>query len=270
MTISKIGNNENLILNKKSHPTAELFRKTLINEIFTLRKFLGSLLAMIIFPIGLIITMNIRANETSIFQPMSLGYVILIYNFSIVFPIIISSLTTPLISTEVNEGTMEILLSKPISRSNVILFKYFTVILFGIALSFFSMFFIGIAAYVRYPFNDTIPFCLMNFIFSILVLVFFTSLTMGISCLMNKPQNVILIPIILVVILFLVFIMIKPFLTVTLGETSKYEEYRLYIFDISYHFMNVCYFLYETFLVPIENNLFFTKNSKKLILYTNL
>ncbi len=261
MSISKIKSEKELNIFQRPCPTLELFRKTMFTDIFTLPKFLGSLFAMIFVPLILILGIYIPAvnKTTPLFESMGLGYVVLVYNLSIVFPIIISLLTAPLISREVKEGTMEILLSKSITRSKVVLSKFLAVFTFGVILSITSFFVICLIAYIRYPFYDIIPFFFINVIYSLIVLIFFECLTMAMSCLLRKPINVITIPLIVVIFLFLVLFMVRIGIAFSMGgRTTFYEKYQIYNFDLGYHFINIFYYLSK--LIQIENYVFFEVN----------
>ena len=97
--------------------------------------------------------------------------------------------------------------------------------------------------------------------YSLLVLIFFGCLTMAMSCLLRKPLNVITIPLIVVIFLFLVLFMVRIGIAFSMGgRTTFYEKYQIYNFDLGYHFVNIFYYLYNLFLVPTEGAYFFKAN----------
>lgn len=241
---------------KESFPPFILFKKTLFKDVATLPKFIGSILLMLFAPLMVLLFFNpAYANQdTSIFN-IGIGLAYFMFTSSIIFSIIISMATAPLISYEIREGIMLMLISKPISRTNIILSKFIAVFLFGLIINFLSLSIICLLAYAIFPFYDILPFFLAIFVYSLMILIFFECLTIGLSCILRKPRNVLIIPVGFIIFLFLVFLMFKPMLMLG-GEPNNYEKYNLYIFDLSYHFANFFFLLVDN-LLKIEPNIIF-------------
>ncbi len=258
MSISKSEEQIEMESVKKVFPSFILFKKTLFNEVGTLPKFIWAIIIMFLLgPLFVIISINpslIDYSDESIFDT-GLGFVYLMLTTSIVFSIIISVSTAPMISFEIREGTMLMLVSKPISRANIFLSKFLAVFTFGFLINLISLSITCLLTYARYPFYDVLPFFLVILVYSLIILVFFECLTMGLSCILRKPRTVLIIPVGFIIFLFLVFLMFKPLLLLG-GETNLYEKYHLYIFDLSYHFANA-YFLLVDNLLNIEPSLIF-------------
>ncbi len=252
MRIKKNRNQIEIGVNKKVYPSIILFKKTLFKDIAVFPKVLVSIFLIISIPLLLLAFVNNEwlAPTTSIFETAGLGYVILIFSISLMFSLIMSMLAAPLISTEKYTGTMLILISKPISRTNIVLTKFLAVLLYGCLLSFLSLSLICLIYYIKYPFYDILPFLLLNFLYSLQILFFFQCITIGLSCLIKRPRNVMIIPVALITFLFLIFLVFKPFITFNYGSIGPaiYESAQLYHFDLSYHFMNIFYYLFNNLL----------------------
>ena len=240
---------------KESFPPFILFKKTLFKDVATRSKFIGAIIGLMLIPLMVIpfINPNRISPNTSMFE-FGFGYVYFIINISVIFSIIISMGTAPLISYEIKEGIMLMLVSKPINRTNIFLSKFLAVFLFGSVISFISLSLICLLTYAFYPFYDILPFFAVVYIYSLIVLLFFECVTMGISCISRKPKNVVIIPVGLIIFLFLAFLIVKSLLM--MGGTNNYEKYGLYIFDLGYHFANFYFLLVEN-LLNIEINGFF-------------
>ncbi len=228
-----------------STPTLALFRKTLIFDLFTIKRMIISVFFMVLVP-ALILAFtppSVLSGEQHLVQ--LLGFVTWYYNFAIVFPIIIINATGPLISEEVRSGTLLFLVSKPISRTRIILSKFIALLVFGTILSLLSLSIICLIAIMKYSFSDIGSYLGMFFLYGLIITLFFGGITMGFSSMFSRPRNVLLLPLALVIFSFLVIMMFKPFLL--FGGDNWYEDFLLYNIDIGYHFGNIFLWIGESF-----------------------
>lgn len=142
--------------------------------------------------------------------------------------------------TEEYEGTMRILVAKPISRSSIVLGKIFG-ILFGTFLYYIFSLIISMTLYFLILMLDRdvligvlnlIPSFILYSIFIIFVLVGITSL---LSSLFKKKTPSIIILVVLVITLYGVF----PITRNLLNESGKYEAFKLQRIDINAQLGNV-------------------------------
>ncbi|MFX1309804.1 MAG: ABC transporter permease [Promethearchaeota archaeon] len=246
------------LLSKISHgPTIALFKKTFIFDVCTINKIIMAIFFMVLVPgmIFVFIPQSSLFEGLSVIQAGGLGFVTWYYNFSIIFPIIIIASTGPLISEEMKSKTMLYLVSKPITRTKIILAKFAAAFLFGMIVSFSSLSIICIIALFRYSFTDISAFLGMNFIYSIIIIFFFGGMSIGLSSIFKKPGNVPLIPIMIIILSFFIFMSFRPMLMGYGFGVNLYEKFTLYNFDIGYHFANIFMWISESFVPQIRNYL---------------
>ena len=226
-----------------SYPFFALIRKTLIFDLGTIKRIIISVFVMVLVPALILAFAPPLSGEQHVVQ--LLGFVTWYYNFAIMFPIIIIGSTGPLISEELRSGTLLFLVSKPISRTKIILSKFIALFIFGITISFLSLSIICIMALIKYSFVDIGAYLGLFFLYSLIITLFFGGITMGLSSIFSRPRNVLLLPLALVIFSFLVMMMFKPLLLY--ATDNWYEDLLLYNFDIGYHFSNIFLWLGESF-----------------------
>lgn len=232
-----------------SYPFFTLIRKTLIFDLCTIKRIIISVFVMVLVPALILAFAPPFSGEQHVVQ--LLGFVTWYYNFAIMFPIIIIGSTGPLISEELRSGTMLFLVSKPISRTKIIISKFIALFIFGITISFLSLSIICIMALIKYSFVDIGSYLGIFFIYGLVITLFFGGITMGFSSIFSRPRNVLLIPLALVIFSFLVMMMFKPLLLY--ATDNWYEDFFLYFFDIGYHFSNIFLWIGESFDPEILN-----------------
>jgi len=163
----------------------------------------------------------------------------------LVFTIVIGTSGAPLIAEEVKSGTMLLLVSKPISRLKIFIGKYIAVYLYGMLLSFFSIFVIGwIGVFVKSGnidhFFSLIPFLTALFIYSLFILFLFTSITMAFSSIFKKARSASILIIFISILSYIAFLLIR---TLT---GPFYVTFQLYHFDLGYHLGNIFILFVET------------------------
>ncbi|MHA2034916.1 MAG: ABC transporter permease [Promethearchaeota archaeon] len=232
-----------------STPYLALIRKTLVFELLTIKRIIISVFVMVFIPALVLFFAPPLSGEQHLIQ--LLGFVTWYYNFAIMFPIIIIGSTGPLISEELRSGTLLFLVSKPISRTKIILSKFIALFIFGITISFLSLSIICIMALIKYSFVDIGSYLGIFFIYGLVIILFFGGITMGFSSIFSRPRNVLLLPLALVIFSFLVMMMFKPLLLY--APDNWYEDLFLYNFDIGYHLSNIFLWLGESFDPEILN-----------------
>jgi len=246
---------------EKVSPSWILFKKTFTFNLFTPLKFLLSVIFMILIPeIGILILNPIDIPLE--YQFLSLiGYFVVIFTFNIIFSLIMIFSAAPLISDEIRSGTMLTLISKPISRIKIIGSKYLALLSYGLFISCCSLVFISLSALFKFPAVEVFQFFIIHLLYSILVLFIFGSLTISFSTIFKKPRNAALIPAVVVVFTFLIFMSFRSMLMWSFepGEMPIYEKYQLYHFDLGYHLANVYYLIVESIIsiIPTEMVFFF-------------
>jgi len=244
---------------ESSNPTYILFKKTLFIDLCTIPKLIGSIFFMILGPLIAIFIFNpfYVTDSYSIFS--WLGIIVLLYSFCTIYALVMIFGAAPLISDEIKTGTMMTLISCPISRSKIILGKYFALLVYGFIVSIIFLSLLCIIARLRYKFTDIFEFFIIHFLYSIMVLIIFGSLTMAFSSIFKKPRNAALIPAILVMGTFLGLLSFRPFLMISfdIDEPSIYERYQLYHFDLGYHLMNVYTYFVELILTELPQDMIF-------------
>ncbi len=222
---------------KNLMPSLVMIKKTFIFDLCTIKRLVISIFFMVFVPALVLIFTPSWVLSGDKYLMQLLGLVTWYYNFSLLFPILIIGSTGPLISDELKSGTLLFLVSKPISRPQIIVCKFIALYLFGVIVSFLSLSIISLIALIKYPFVDIGFYLWINFLYSLIIIIFFGGITMGLSSIFKRSRNVLLLPLVLVVFSFLVIMMFKPMLFYT--TDNWYEKYWLYNFDIGYHFANV-------------------------------
>jgi ABC-type transport system involved in multi-copper enzyme maturation permease subunit len=151
-----------------------------------------------------------------------------------------------LIADEVDRGTMLILVSKPISRVQIFLGKFLAVLLFGALMSVISIYTLGwlivwlLSGNIDH-FLAMLPFLNFFVLFSFFLDLIFVSIAMALSSIMKKGKKVGGIIILIVIMTYFGFFMIR------MASMDTYTKYYLYYVDIGYHLGNVFVFLNSTF-----------------------
>ncbi len=212
---------------------------------------------MVILPVLVLIIVPSTAFSRGSTLTEALGLYLFLYSYGLVFPLLITSAASPLIADEIKSGTMITLVSKPISRPGIVAGKLFAVYIYGIITNIISILTIMIIGITKYPFPDLAQFFLINFIYGLIIITCFGGLTLGLSCILKKPRNVTLIPVLIIIFSFLIGLFIKQFLVIfslSGGESSIYEGFQLYNFDISYHMANFYKWIIDLQVPGITDN----------------
>jgi ABC-type transport system involved in multi-copper enzyme maturation permease subunit len=236
---------------EKSKNMLLLVKKT-FQDLASLKKFLISLIVMLI---PLIITIafpstieyqSISPQHAAAAISITIIFLLFFWTLGIAYTCIIGSIGASLISEEIHSGTMLILVSKPIQRIKIFLGKFLGLFLYGAILSFIAIFSIGWIAVLRYSgnlhhFYGLIPFLFATYVYSLILLLIFCSITLALSSIVKKPRNAGLLVIFLVIFSFLGMMILKMFLA------DNYETYYLFTIDLGYHLANIYIGILEVF-----------------------
>jgi len=222
-------------------PSIMLFKKTLFKDMLKIPKLIVSFILMILGPLMAILM--IPSGFELYYSSLNdyLGLIYSFYTYSIMFPIILTVVGAPLIAEELKSGTMLTLISKPISRGEILITKYLALTCFGFLLNISSLSLITLIAPLKYAFEGVAEFFVINLLFSLIVQLFFQSIAFGCSCFFKKTRNAILIPLLIIIITFFVLMTFRPlFMYMYLGDSEVpiYVQFQLYHFDLAYHLFN--------------------------------
>lgn len=249
--------NLNVLQPVKSWLSRNLFNRTVIiikktfQDIFSFKKIIISLIVVVIIPLIFLLLPTsvdfglISPNHAATIIGFALIFPAFFWTLGLVFTIIIGTSGAPLIAEEVKSGTMLLLVSKPISRLKIFIGKFIAVYLYGMVLSFFSIFLIGwVGVFIKSGnidhFISLIPFLIALYIYSLFVLFLFTSITMAFSSIFKKARSASILIIFIAILSYIAFLLIK---TLT---GPFYVTFQLYHFDLGYHLGNVFILFIET------------------------
>jgi len=251
----KLKNNVGKLNNKLLQPTKtwlskHIFKRTTIvikktfQDIFSFKKFIVMIIFMLFLPLiysiggagvdfGLISTHH-AATVISI----DLAFPIFFWSLGLTYTIFIGVSGAPLIADEVKSGTMLILISKPISRIKIFLGKFIGVFLYGMLLSFISIFVIGWIGVLMQSGNidhfvSLIPFLTAIYLYSLFILFLFSSITLALSSIFEKSRNAALGILLIVIFSYLAFLIIRQI------AGQYYVLFQFYHFDLGYHLGNI-------------------------------
>ena len=230
--------------------TAIIIKKTFL-DVFSFKKTIIILILVVIFPLIFVLVPTsvdfglISPNHAATIIGFALIFPAFFWTLGLVYTIIIGTSGAPLIAEEVKSGTMLLLVSKPISRIKIFIGKYIAVYLYGMLLSFFSIFVIGwIGVFVKSGnidhFISLLPFLTALYIYSLFILFLFTSITMAFSSIFKKARSASILIIFIAILSYIAFLLIR---TLT---GPFYAAFQLYHFDLGYHLGNVFILFIET------------------------
>jgi len=229
-----------------------VFKKTLFIDLFKCWKFIFAIIIMIILPVIWLLPLDATFLDDQFSLNEYLGMVLIFFSYLTVLPFLLIYSSASLISEEIKSGTMLLLVSKPIARGEIVCGKYFALLFYNLIISLVSLGVICLVSFLKHPFFDLIPFFWTQFLFSLLVIVFFGTLTMGFSMTFKSPKTAALIPLMLLLIMIFLFFIVRPFLMFpTQNGDLYYEAFQVYNYDLGYHFMNIYVWFYESFISPL-------------------
>ncbi|MFX1363340.1 MAG: ABC transporter permease [Promethearchaeota archaeon] len=253
--ISKLKNNfgnfnKKVLIPTKTWLSNHIFKRTFIitkktfQDIFSFKKFIIMIIFILLLP--LIYSFSSAGVDFDLISPnhaatvisINLAFSMFFWSLGLVYTIFIGISGSPLIADEIKSGTMLILISKPISRIKIFIGKYVGVFLYGMLLSFISIFVIGwIGVLIQSGnidhFVSLIPFLTALYLYSLFILFLFASITLALSSVFEKSRNASLGILLIVIFSFLAFMIIRQLA----GE--NYALFQLYHFDLGYHLGNV-------------------------------
>jgi len=229
-----------------------------LRDIFTLRRIVAYLIILCIVPA--ITAMLVPSNISS--YPLEMQIVKLTdYMFSLGFlwiggiPLVFMCAGTmsSMINSEITEGTLLQLITRPVRRWEVIIGKFLA---FFILFAFVEILAFLLSAYLLIYFSGAhlsvfvsmLAFLPPLIIYSFLVAVFFGSISLVLSTVIRKNAFTI------VIVAFLVMLFYIGFLFFRLLGAKYYQDYYLYYIDIGYLLGNVYIMLLNAFSINLSPN----------------
>jgi ABC-type transport system involved in multi-copper enzyme maturation permease subunit len=203
---------------------------------------------MIILPVAWLLPQDatILTEQSSLNE--LIGIVHIFFTYLTVLPFLVIYSSASLISEEIKMGTMLLLVSKPISRGEIMWGKYIALLFYNLTISVLSLGIVCLIAFLKHPFYDIIPFFWTQFLFSLIVIAFFGTLTMGLSMVFRNAKTTAVIPLMLLLVMTFLFFIVRPFLMMPSPNGDLYyETFQVYNYDLGYHFMNIYVWFYENF-----------------------
>ena len=162
------------------------------------------------------------------------------WSIGLALALIISIPGSSLISDETQSGSIQLLLSRSISRTNVLLGKFLGLFSYAIILNGGSLLIITFLSVLLFlpsifVFIELIPFLLVLFIYGIIVIFMVVCLSLFISTAFSTSKKSGIIGFFLILVIFLGFSLFRNFARAIAG---LYESLQLYHFDIQYHLGN--------------------------------
>ena len=247
--------NKKVLQPTKTWLSKHIFKRTTIvikktfKDIYSFKKFIIMIIFMLFLPLIYSIGGGAQFGLISPYHAATVISIALVFpmffwSLGLAYTIFIGVSGAPLIADEVKSGTMLLLISKPISRIKIFLGKYIGVFLYGMLLSFISIFVIGWIGVLMQSGNidhfvSLIPFLTALYLYSLFILFLFTSITMALSSIFKKSRNASLGILLIVIFSYLAFLIIRQIA----GE--NYALFQLYHFDLGYHLGNVFIFFIE-------------------------
>lgn len=229
-----------------------VFKKTLFIDLFNRWKFIFAIIIMIILPVIWLLPLDATLLDDQFSLNEYLGMVLIFFSYLTVLPFLLIYSSASLISEEIKSGTMLLLVSKPILRGEIVWGKYFALLFYNLIISLVSLGIICLVSFLKHPFSDLIPFFWTQFLFSVLVILFFGTLTMGFSMAFKNPKTAALIPLMLLLVMTFLFFIVRPFLMFSASNGEPYyEAFQVYNYDLGYHFMNIYIWFYESLISQI-------------------
>ena len=244
-------------LKDRFNPLYAVFKKTFSFDLYNHRKFIFAIIFIIIVPSLGMLTINPQSldSQSSLNERVGMAHIFFSYLIGFAFILIYSSAS--LMSEEFESGTMLLLVSKPLSRATIVWGKYLALWFYSLILSIVSLELICFFAFLKHPFYDIISFFGIQFLFSLIIIFFFGTLTMGFSMLFKNAKTAALIPFMLILIIIFLFIIRPLLINPTPYGSTYYEVYQFYHFDLGYHFMNIYVWFYESFISPIPGGMIY-------------
>lgn len=236
---------------KSIKPIWAVFKKSLYFDIYERWKFIIALIAMSSISIMLLpIDPQTTDNIYSLNAYLGLGQVI--FSYCVIFSFIMIHSSASLISEETKSGTMLLLISKPISRGEIVWGKYLALWIYGIVINLVSCAVICLVAIIKFPFNDIFSYFGTQILFSLVILFFYGTFTLGLSMILKNIKTIAMIPLLIIMITIFGAYIIRPALFyIIIDGRPFYEVFQIYHFDLGYHFVNIYAWFYETFVSPL-------------------
>lgn len=218
-----------------------IFNQT-INRMFRLKNVLIYFGIVVIPTILIALGIRFGSDELSLSEIQSMVngiYMLVVFLWLTGIPFIVNIVAhgTGLFASEEAEGTMSILVAKPVNRYEIVLGKVlglavasFVYQIISLIFSQFIFYFLsGVDVDTVSVFASSIPSVLL---YSLFVTIFFTALSSAMSVIFKKKIAGIIIALLFLFVTFGVF----PIVRSLMQFSNAYTKYHVYLFDFNYHF----------------------------------
>ena len=170
----------------------------------------------------------------------------IIDNFSIILfmwvagaflAVMVAATAAGFISKEDTDGTLLLMVSKPVNRFEIMLGKFLALVINAMILEAIVLFLAVLAFYFIVPLDPDSVKALLGllpwvFLFSLLVTLAFGSLSVAFSALLKSRVKITLVLMLMVMLVFLIGLPLR------MAALGAYEGYYLYYLDLGYHLGN--------------------------------
>lgn len=216
-----------------------------LNDLMSLRRTVALVLLGVSVPIAMAVTAWRHSPQISQMSlEMQIHYVI--NNFSIALfmwvagfflAITVATTAAGFISKEDSEGTLLLMVSKPIDRFEIVLGKFLALVVNSMVLQALILLISVAIFWIVLPldpdtFRALVKLVPWMFLYSIVVTLAFGAIATAFSALMKSRVKIMLVLMIIIMVVFFIGMVVRT------TSPEVYEDYRLYYPDLGYHLGN--------------------------------
>jgi len=222
-----------------------------LSDLFSIKRSIFFLIAIIILPIVISSVLSSTFNLTTMtlanqVQTVTMFYIMLMFVWVAGIPLVLFASVTcgDFITKEENDGTLLLLVSKPVRRYEIILGKYFAFLINILILEIIAIIITSLIMYWLLPIDpyvlDTMAGLIPSFIFyAMFIAITFGALATALSCISRSRFKTIMILVAFTLGIFLGFMFFRGFMV----SADIYDPYVVWG-DVNYHMGNsYMYFL---------------------------
>jgi len=216
-----------------------------LNDLMSLRRTVALVLLGLSVPVALaIIAWRESPQVSEMSLEMQIHYVI--NNFSIALfmwvaglflAVTVATTAAGFIAKEDSEGTLLLMVSKPIDRFEIVLGKFLALVISSMALQALILLLSVAIFWIVLPldpdtFRALVKLIPWMFLYSIIVTIAFGAIATAFSVLMKSRVKIMLVLMIIIMVVFFIGMVVRT------TSPQAYEDYRLYYPDLGYHLGN--------------------------------
>lgn len=216
-----------------------------LNDLLSLKRSLVYLIIMIIVPVAVAAILGSVSNLSSMTlgnqtQTVVMFYIIIVFFWVAGIPLVLFTAVTcgDFITKEENEGTLLLLVSKPVRRYEIVLGKFFAFLINILILEAIAIILTPLIMYWLLPMDPAVLDTMAGLIPSLFFYAVFITLTFGalataLSCISKSRFKTIMILVGLTMAVFLGFVIFRGYMT----SADIYDPYVVWA-DVNYHMGN--------------------------------